>query len=154
MKISELMTKEALVIKASVPVDRMTKLFAKHEITGAPVIDESGDLIGVVSMSDMARKTEGERQDKHEYYLNPSWGAIPTHSHEEAQSKTVGDIMTNLIIYAEEDDDIEVAADLMVNHGIHRVVVTKNNKVVGVISSSDLVREFRDRIRAAKRLQG
>lgn len=150
MNISELMSKEALVIQDSIPVHRMAQLFAKHEITGAPVINEHGKLVGVVSMSDLWRKRGGS-DGKHDYYLNPSWGSVDLpDGHEETK---VSDIMTNLIICADEDDDIERAADLMVIHGIHRVVVTKDEKVVGVITSTDLVREFRDRMKAAKQLR-
>ena len=148
MKISELMTKEAMVIRDSVPIQKMAKLFRKHEITGAPVIDDDGELVGVVSMTDLARRrteqlAEAEGSD---YYLNPSWGTVHLPETDPSE-ELVRDIMTCLIICAEEDDDIERAADLMVNHGIHRVVVTKNDKVTGVITSSDLVREFRDRLR-------
>jgi CBS domain-containing protein len=152
MKISELMTKEALVIKDSVPTDRMAKLFAKHEISGAPVINDQGDLVGVVSVADLSRGKKGSSAGKSDYYLNPSWGTV-TVEKETSDTVTVKDIMTNLIICAEEDDDIEVAADHMVNHGIHRVIVTRENKVVGVITSSDLVREFRNRMKAAKQLR-
>lgn len=152
MKISELMTKEALVIKQDVPTERMAKLFLKHQITGAPVIDKDGELVGVVSMSDLGRRRLEDMQNKTDYYLNPSWGTVAV-TEDEHEERLVKDIMTNLIICAEEDDDIEHAADLMVNHGIHRVVVTKNDKVTGVITSSDLVREFRDRMRSARQLR-
>ena len=124
MKISELMTREALVVTKDIPVDRMIQLFAKHEITGAPVIDAQGEMVGVVSLTDVYRKSE---------------------------VSTVADIMTHLLICAEESDDIEVAADLMVNHGIHRVVVTRDGKVTGVITAGDLIKEFRNRLKAAPR---
>lgn len=121
MKIQELMTREALVVSAGTTIDRMMKLFAKHEITGAPVIDSNGEMVGLVSMTDLYRQKDASR---------------------------VSDIMTKLLICAEEADDIEVAADLMVNHGIHRVVVTNQGKVTGVLTSGDLIREFRNRLRA------
>ena len=124
MKISELMTPEALVVTKDIPVKRMIQLFAKHEITGAPVIDAKGEMVGVVSLTDVYRTSE---------------------------ASTVADIMTQLLICAEESDDIDVAADLMVNHGIHRVVVTRDGKVTGVITAGDLIKEFRDRLKAASR---
>lgn len=118
------MTLEALVVTKDIPVKRMIQLFAKHEITGAPVIDAKGEMVGVVSLTDVYRTSE---------------------------ASTVADIMTQLLICAEESDDIDVAADLMVNHGIHRVVVTRDGKVTGVITAGDLIKEFRDRLKAASR---
>jgi CBS domain-containing protein len=148
MKIEELMSKEVMVVQEDTPVKRMLKLFAKHDITGAPVINESGELKGVVSLSDLFRT--GAAKDSHEFYLNPSWSSVPHEEHAESTAK-VADIMTHLVIFVEADDDIERACDLMTNHGIHRIVVTHDGKVVGMISSGDLVREFRDRLKAAKK---
>ena len=150
MKVEDLMSSEVLVVREDTPVDRMIQLFRKHEITGAPVIDESQKLRGVVSLSDLFR-AEGAH-DSHEFYLNPSWSMIPHHD-DSKYSSTVKDIMTKLVIHVEADDDIERACDLMVDLGIHRLVVTRQGKVVGNISSGDLVREFRDRLKAAKQLR-
>lgn len=150
MKVEKLMSKEVMVVQEDTPVDRMIKLFRKHDITGAPVINEEGELKGVVSLSDLFRAEKGH--DSHEFYLNPSWSSVPHHEEKEYNS-TVKDIMTKLVIHVEADDDIERACDLMVDLGIHRLVVTREGKVVGNISSGDLVREFRDRLKAAKQLR-
>ena len=151
MKVENLMSKEVMVVRENTPVDRMIKLFRKHEITGAPVIDESQKLKGVVSLSDLFRAEQSH--DSHEFYLNPSWSMVPHEDVESEYSSTVKDIMTKLVIHVEADDDIEKACDLMVDLGIHRLVVTRGEKVVGIISSGDLVREFRDRLKAAKQLR-
>lgn len=149
MKIREIMTKVALVVQEATPLERMIHLFSKHEITGAPVINKDGELIGVVSFSDLSRQGRKKDPHNHDFYLNASWGTVPS---EEAPlpSETVADIMTHLVISAEADEDIDRAADLLVNHGIHRVVVTKDGHVVGMVSSNDLVREFRDRLKAER----
>lgn len=150
MKISQIMTREALVIQENTTVERMVELFAKHQISGAPVIDEDGELVGVVSLSDLSRNKS--KINSSEYYKAPTWTQA-NQSVDGQEQKLVGDIMTQLIICAEEDEPIEVAADLIVNHGIHRVIVTRQEKVVGVVSSGDLVKEFRNRLRSARQLQ-
>lgn len=150
MKIEELMTKEVKVVGMDTSVEQMMKLFSKHGITGAPVIDEDKKLKGVVSLSDLFRTEKvGE---SHEFYLNPSWSFVP---HEQAAQTTakVSDIMTKLVISVEADEDIERACDLMTDLGIHRLVVTRQGHVVGMISSADLVAEFRSRLRAAKQMR-
>lgn len=148
MKVEQLMSKEVLVVREDTTVERMLQLFKKHDITGAPVINEHRELKGVVSLSDTYRARK-KHDESHEFYLNPSWSTVP-HEEVSEDGSTVGDIMTHLVIFVEADDDIERACDLMVMHGIHRIVVTSEGKVVGVISSADLVREFRDRLRAAR----
>ena len=149
MKISELMSKVALVVQSDVSVARMAQLFAKHQISGAPVIDHEGHLVGVVSLSDLAKSSKAAQKHHADYYLNASWGDVHWH-HDEAETLKVSDIMTHTIISAEVDDDIERAADLLVNHGIHRVVITRGKQVAGVITTSDLVKEFRRRLRSEK----
>lgn len=153
MKISELMSRVALVVQADISVARMAQLFAKHQISGAPVIDGEGHLVGVVSLSDLAKSSAAAQKHHADYYLNPSWGDVHWH-HDEADTLKVADIMTHTIISAEADDDIERAADLLVNHGIHRVVITRGKQVAGVITSSDLVKEFRRRLKAEKEAPG
>lgn len=147
MKVEGLMTKEVLVVDEDTDVKRMVKLFHKHNITGAPVVGADGKLKGVVSLSDLFRTEKA--QETHEFYLNPSWSIVPRRETPESKAK-VADIMTNLVISVEAQDDIERACDLMTMHAIHRLVVTRQGKVVGMISSGDLVREFRDRLRVAK----
>lgn len=145
MTISEVMTKEVLAIQESTPVQTMLRLFARTEISGAPVIDHDGNLIGVVSLSDLARKRSRIFDSDKSFYLD-----IPIEPEEadkkEDTSLKVSDIMTHLIISAKASDPILRAADLMVNHDIHRVVVTDQDKVVGLITSGELIRVFRDRL--------
>ena len=147
MKIEELASAEVMVVREDTSVERMLQLFAKHNITGAPVIDGNGELKGVVSLSDLFRTDEA--QESHEFYLNPSWSTVPHHEVSASLAK-VADIMTRLVIIIEADESVERACDLMTNHGIHRLVVTRQGKVIGMVSSGDLVREFRDRLRAER----
>lgn len=146
MKISEIMTKKVLVIRQETKVERMLELFSKHELTGAPVIDAEGNMMGVVSLTDLRHRTKpDEKRQSSGFYVNQSWGVVDLEPEE--KDELVEDIMTNLIICAEEDDHIERAADLMTCHAIHRVVVTKQGVVTGIITSGDLVKEFRRRLR-------
>lgn len=154
MTISKHMSKEVFVVSSESTIEEMTKLFEQHRISGAPVVDREQCLVGVVSLSDLSRQHTAKQANEVAYYANPSWGQIhfPV-SAEEEKSETVKDIMTNLVISADAEDDLERAADLMVEHSIHRVIVTSAGKVVGVLSSFDLVKEFRRQMKAAKQLR-
>lgn len=149
MNISELMTPDPITVQETDKIEDVVKLLNKHHIGGAPVVDKAGTLTGVVSLTDVSKQGNSKETD---YYLNPSWGTL--HLGKEFFDKIyISEIMTHLAICAKETDDIERAADLMVCHGIHRVIVTKDDQVTGVITSSDLVREFRDRMFASKQLR-
>lgn len=152
MKIADLMSQDVVTVRPETPVSEMKDLFHKHTISGAPVADAHGNLLGVVSLSDLSREKPVEEPKEVAFYANPSWGTIrfPTAG---GDTQTVADIMTNLVISADQDEDLERAADLMVNHGIHRVIVTSAGKVVGVVSSFDLVKEFRNQMKAAKQMR-
>lgn len=152
MNISEHMSKEVVVVKSTLPIEEMKQLFHKKRISGAPVVDDQEKLIGVVSLSDLSRSRPANKANDVGFYANPSWGTVNLPQDWE-QADTVADIMTNLVIFADQDDNLERAADLMINHGIHRVIVTSEDKVVGVLSSFDLVKEFRRQMKASKQLR-
>ncbi len=150
MKVRELMTTKVGVVSEDTSVAELAKVLAKHQITGAPVVDEQKKLVGVVSLSDVARSAPADGPHKVCYYANPSWSGVDI---PESDQRRVGDIMTHIVIHVDAEDELERAAELMVNHGIHRVIVTHQKKIVGVITSMDMVKEFLERMRAAKQLR-
>lgn len=152
MIIANLMSKNVVTVRPETPIQKLKELFHEHTISGAPVVDSRGSLMGVVSLSDLSREKPAEAAAEISFYANPSWGTIhfPTAG---GDAQTVADIMTNLVIAADQDEHIERAADLMVEHHVHRVIVTSAGKVVGVVSSFDLVKEFLNQMKAAKQLR-
>ncbi len=116
---SDVMVKEVLTVTESTPLKEVAKLFSEKKITGAPVVSAQGELVGVISETDLIRK-------------NTSIGAW-------SPSKA-GQIMTRPAVTVAPNDTLQRVCELMFNRRIHRVVVAEGNKICGIITTMDILR--------------
>jgi predicted transcriptional regulator len=116
---SDVMIKDVLTVKESTPLKEVAKVLSERKITGAPVVNESGNLVGVISETDIIRKTN-------------SIGAW--------SPSTAGQIMTKPAVTVSPDDTLQRICELMYNRSIHRVVVAEEKKIVGIITTMDILR--------------
>jgi CBS domain-containing protein len=147
----DVMTTEVVKVPADLTVAELADVFMENEISGAPVVDEDGALVGVVSVFDLARQSSGEagvvtEQGNPEFYVR---GWEEQYTVEEFRKLrvqeghlTVRDVMTPAAFTVEEDDPISDVARTLVDGHIHRVLVTRGHEVVGIISSLDLLRAY------------
>jgi CBS domain-containing protein len=110
----DIMTKEVITVKPSTTRDELVKILARNKISGVPVLDEEGRVIGVVTEADLLQKT----------------------------GQTVGELMTKEVISVCEDTPIEEIAKILAEKGIKRVPVLKEGKLVGIVSRADIVKAF------------
>lgn len=141
MKVSDVMNRDVITVTPELPVRKLAALLTRKMISGAPVVDPAGNLVGVVSMADVGKTVADTRSTKkyNDYYYGHSWGYGHLAEHQLPETQTVEDIMTTLVIDISEDADLVKLADMMVNFRVHRVIVTRNKKVVGMVSNLDLV---------------
>lgn len=111
---SEIMTTNVMTLSPDVMIENAAREMFENSISGMPVVDAEGLLIGVVSEYDIISK----------------------------QGKTVGDIMTTDIVSVGEDTDPETIARMLTEQRIRRIPVVREGRVIGIISRSDLVRLF------------
>ena len=152
----DIMNTEILVAQADWSLDQLAEFFIDNYISGAPVLSQDGELIGVVSLTDIVRyasfhSQETQQEDIHEYYLR---GLESRYAQEEITMLglslkpepmgTVRDIMTPLIFDVPEDAPLKTIADTMVRGHIHRLFVTRDKQVVGIITALDMLRTIRD----------
>lgn len=113
-------------------------------IAGAPVLDENDYLVGVVSLTDVAACVVGGIGNGHsDYYGRAAQEVSESHAQSIADSVKVEDIMSPRIHKVYYDSTVVEALDLMIEESIHRVVVTHRGHVIGILTSGDLMREFR-----------
>ena len=121
--VGDLMTPDPIVVFEGMPLVEAAKLMDIHGVSGLPVVDTSGALVGVVSQTDLlhARSTEG------------LWHAWP--------GLAVRHLMTRPAVSVDADTAVDEAAELMERLRIHRLVVVADDgrTPVGVLSVSDLV---------------
>jgi CBS domain-containing protein len=124
--VGELMTGDPVVATTDMPLSDAAAMMESHRVSGLPVLDGSGYVVGVISQTDLlhARTTEE---------LWSSWPGL-----------AVRHLMTSPAVTVTTDVSIEDAARMMEDRRIHRLVVTSadGRTAIGVLSVSDLVRSM------------
>jgi len=146
---ADLMNPRVLTVRQDLTVRELANVLVENEISGAPVEDRSGKLVGVVSLTDIAaafaededEEEEGERGD---FFLS-EWEddgmtreEIEELGLDEAEL-TVAEIMTPEVFTVREDTPVSEIAEAMIQNHVHRIIVTREDRVVGIISTSDLL---------------
>lgn len=112
MLAKDIMTRDVITVSPLTTVEKLTKILARAQISGAPVIDRKRKVLGIASEADII-------------------GKIGTQ---------VKSIMTKKVISVSEDTPIEKIASLIYNHRIKRVPVKHGERLVGIVSRADIVR--------------
>jgi len=149
---AQVMTGNVLTVRADWPVNQLVDFLADHAISGAPVVSSGQEPIGVVSLTDVARMGalgEKDKSDVPAFYRHDLARFIARDEmhglHVTAESQTtVGDIMTPMVFSVTEDASVQEVAEAMLTGRIHRVFVTRDGKLVGIISAMDLLPLVRD----------
>lgn len=122
-------------------INQLAKLFAENSISGAPVEDEGGNVVGVVSSSDIVRYSRGGDRDEKRGYSDKDLQILAFGSRIHVK---VHEIMSTSVIEVTEETPIQKVAATMIDQEVHRVFVTRDEKIVGVISSVDLLKVIKD----------
>jgi CBS domain-containing protein len=144
---SDLMNPEVLTVRDDMTARELAAYLIENEISGAPVADAEGRLVGVVSLVDVAAAASGEGsrlvRDGSAYFIH-DWeegldeGDVEELSLDE-EGLRVADIMNPKIYSVREDATVPEIASMMLKGHIHRLLVTREDRAVGVITTSDLL---------------
>jgi predicted transcriptional regulator len=111
----DVMSAEVLALRADMTVREAALFLTGHQIAGAPVLDEKGHLAGVLSLTDLA-----ENED-------------------DVDDVQVGEIMTPTVYTVPDDEPVPKIARSMIAGRVHRLFVTRDRRVVGVVTPMDLL---------------
>jgi CBS domain-containing protein/rubredoxin len=114
MKVKEIMTSDVISVSEESTIEDAARILAHHRISGLPVMNAAGSLIGLVTEYDLISK----------------------------QGQSIADIMSRGVISVTEDTDVEEVSHLLTNRRIRRVPVLRGDQLVGIVSRSDLVRQI------------
>jgi CBS domain-containing protein len=135
------MNPDVVTVDDEMSVEALARFLTTNEISGAPVVDAEGVLIGVVSMVDVAKAAAHESASHGDFLrTEPGFDPIEFDDLNTDDSFTVGDILTPSVFTVSEDGSVSDVASTMMRHHLHRVlVVNDDEEVVGIISTSDLL---------------
>lgn len=147
LRARDMMERGVRSVDPDTTIRELAEIFNEEGMSGLPVIDKKGRLVGIVSKTDIARtfaETTGPQDEGMESVLG-----IDESEDMELQRNgiardttpiTARSIMSADVVTAGEDESAGELASRMLEHGIHRVIITKRNEVAGVVSSFDLLR--------------
>jgi len=141
MLIQAIMTAPAITVGAKTPVAEAAKIMLDHRISGLPVVDAEGNLVGIVSEGDFLRRGELHTERKRSWLLDflASPGKIAD-EYVRSHGRSVDEVMTSEVRTVLPGSMINEAVDMMEKYGIKRLPVVSKGKVVGIVCRSDLLR--------------
>ena len=141
MKATDVMSTPVIAAGPQITVQHVARMMINHRVSGIPIIEEDGRLIGIITEGDLLRRaetgTERQRSRWSERFLPNSRLAA---DYVESHARRVTDIMTRDVVTVDECATLGEIADLMEQHRIKRVPVVHDGKLVGIVSRADLLR--------------
>ena len=141
MKVKDVMTRDVLTVRADASLKDAAALVAERGISGVPVCDADGQVVGVLSEADLLVKQGGPRHTSGGLF---AWLVDTASAPDLAKLRahTAGEAMTSPAITIGAETPVAEAARTMVDEGVNRLPVVENGVLVGIVTRADLVRLF------------
>jgi CBS domain-containing protein len=143
LTVREAMTRHVVTVGADTPLKEVARVLTDAGISGVPVVDERGSVVGVVSEADFLVKGRGAQAVRHRR-LERLLGASETTRRELAKvdARTAGEAMTSPAVTIEPSRSLQEAAAVMTGRRLNRLPVVEDGRLVGILTRADLVRAY------------
>lgn len=149
MTVADVMTTDVKAVHKNAAFHAVAQTLVDNDVSGVPVLDDDGRVVGVVSEADLLHKEEFKERYFGERYrpslrvrLRHLLAGEPSPSYK-ATGETAGELMTSPAVVTTPDTPVVVAARMMEQHGVKRLpVVTSDGSLVGIVTRRDLVKVF------------
>ena len=143
--VADVMSRDPIVVRPQTELKEAIQTLAERRISGLPVVDEGGKLVGIVSETDFMWQETGVTPPAYIMFLdsviflkNPAQYERDLHK---ALGQTVGEVMSTDPVTVSPDKPIKEAAQLMHDRSVHRLpVVNTTGQVIGILTRGDIVR--------------
>ena len=142
------MARDVLTVMPSTQIEVALDLMLQRKVSGLPVLNQDGTLVGILTEGDLLRRTETGTGDRHRsrlltFLIGPGKEADEfVHSN----SRLVADLMTPSVLSVAETAPLDQVVALMEKKRIRRVPVVRDGKLVGIISRADLLRALAQKL--------
>ncbi len=143
MRVVEIMRRTVVTVRPEAPLREVARLLIDHGISGLPVVDASGAVVGVVSEADFVLKERGAPERRHRL-LDWLFGEPDAERADLAkvEAATAGEAMTSPAVTIQPETSVRDAARIMTERQINRLPVVEAGLLVGIVSRADIVRAF------------
>ncbi|EKE03648.1 MAG: CBS protein [uncultured bacterium] len=135
--VKDIMSTDLITVQEDSTIRDLIKTFADKDILGVPVLDKDGYVVGVVSSVDILKN-----ESSHTFYHDPLMTNFEMSLYEDAKffDQPVSTIMSHDVYSIGANETIAAMARIMYNKRIHRLLVTEYNKLVGLVTTFDLLK--------------
>jgi CBS domain-containing protein len=143
MRALDVMTSSVITVDPDTSVQDLAKLLSERGISGTPVVNSAGRMVGIVSEGDLLHRaelgTEHRGQPRRSWWLD-HFASELARDYVKSHGRTVNEIMTRDVVSVSEDTNLVDIAMLLETKRIKRVPVLRDGRVVGIVSRANLVR--------------
>jgi len=140
MKARDIMTSPVITVTARTEVLEVAQLFLNKRISGAPVVDNEGKLVGMVSEGDLLHRSEADTGRRRSWWLHLFTDRdILAREYAREHGRYVADIMSRRLITASPETPVHEIASLLERHRIKRVPIVEKGELVGLVSRANLI---------------
>ena len=144
MDAAEIMTRFVVTVPPGATMNEIAKSLAQHAISGVPVCESDGTLVGIVTEGDLVRPLLRSREKRRDWWLrhlaDGSDLAPEFLNYVKGGQGAARDLMRADVITATETTSIADIAEMMVKNDIKRIPITRDGKLVGIVTRADLVK--------------
>lgn len=140
MRVRDVMVAPVITVTPSTSVQEAAKLLLERKISAAPVLDEKGALVGIISEGDLLHRVEAGTERRRSWWLrafveDDSLAA----EYVKAHGRKVSDVMTRSVMTATPETPLHEVATLMEKNAIKRLPILENGQLVGIVSRANLL---------------
>jgi CBS domain-containing protein len=140
MKARDVMVSPVITVNPSSLVKDAARIFLERQVSAAPVVDDEGQLVGIVSEGDLLHRHEAGTERKRSWWLRlMTDDAVLAADYTKAHARKVGDLMTRNVITATPETELGDIAMLLEKHAIKRVPIMQDGRLVGIVSRANLI---------------
>jgi CBS-domain-containing membrane protein len=140
MNAADVMASKVISVRADTSVETIAETLLANRISAVPVVNDSGALLGIVSEGDLMRRVEAGTEWRRSWWLDLlTRKQVLAQEFVKSHARKAADVMTRPVITVTPDTPLSEIATLFEKHGIKRVPVVKDHKIVGIVSRANLV---------------
>lgn len=141
MRARDLMTTNLVTLPPDAPLEAVVHALADRHISGAPVVDSEGRLLGMITEGDLIKRLSAKDRPEQSWFSGLFRSAADQAARfARVHGRQARDVMTTELATAQEDDSVEHVARIIEDKGVRRVPIVRDGKLVGVVSRADLIR--------------